>query len=1148
MSNVDDELVESAQSSKAVTDKANTNKSAEDSAARPNVQRTSGRRTSAQETSAHETNVRKTQSLSTNPTRTNPTSTNAPGSNHTSSNPEPSHQRTAGFSEAQPSVTRVSEEPDIALDRGEVPSLNPNEPELLKNNSLAAQSQQPMPFPVESTHVAGAPILYVGLGASAGGLEALCDFFDCLPCDTEATFIIVQHLSPDFKSLMDELLGKHTSMPVQNVVDGVKALPNSVYLIPARKNVMLAEGRLYLADQMQNQGVNLPIDVFFKSLAESARDRSVAIILSGTGSDGSRGLKAIKESGGLVLVQEPESAKFDGMPISAVQTGLADFTLTSSELAENLARYSKHPRIVSDAAPLKHQLEQDSDLMQRIFELLRQEGYIDFSHYKATTVARRIEQRIGINQLHTLREYLNLLEESVKEIQTLGRELLINVTRFFRDTDAFEFVEQRIVSRIVEKAGEGQELRIWVAGCSTGEEPYSLAILFDEAIKKSDKNLKLKVFATDVDSEAIAEASSGQFSNEIVNELSQDRLDTYFQEIHGGYEVRTDLRKLVVFAHHNMITDPPFSNIDFISCRNVLIYFQHAAQKKVLAGFHFSLKADAPIFFGSSESIGELKDYFEQIDDRSRIYKKISNLKLPVGSVLRQPIDKSVPRLGIPPVSTILRSYRGQSARETSFDHVKDNLLNSVVGSCIILNGDCQAVHVYGDGGKYMNAVVAGRVSTRIQDMILPELSMALDTALSKARNTRATVLYENMPVEIADSPGSVDMRTEYFEQSKNQSAFYAVTISDSKLPGDTRKNIQSFNISEQASQRIRDLENDILHKQEHLQATNEELETTNEELQSANEELMSSNEELQSTNEELQSVNEELFTVNSEFQQKISELTVANDDLDNVLSSTAIGIVFLDENCRIRRLTEVARRFFNTLPSDIGRPLDHISHDLKYPELFEDIRRVMSNLRSIRREVFSLAGEFVQVKLIPYKSSDTPESKGCIISVTDLSHRTLSDQEQQKKQQRKKLASENRGQTGHPVSVLNVLIVDDNDEDRYAMRSYLESIPSVSISTYEADSVNSGLDSLDNFDIDICLLDYRLDDENASDFIREAKRRRHSVPVILVSGVEREAIKRNMDLKDESMYISKAELSPLVLELSIKHALGSSIAATADI
>jgi len=991
------------------------------------------------------------------------------------------------------------------------------------------------------------PILYVGIGASAGGLEALCELFDNLPADTGAAFVVVQHLSPDFKSVMDELLAKHTTMPIQNVVDGVHVHPNSIYLLPARKNMMLAEGKLYLADQMKNQGVNLPIDVFFKSLAECARDRAVAIILSGTGSDGSHSLKSMKESGGLVLVQDPENAKFDGMPMSAVRTGLADFTLTTVGIARQLASYARHSSIADRVAPLKNQLDEDSDLMQRVFELLRQEGYIDFSHYKATTVARRIEQRIGINQLHTLRDYLDLLEDSTKEIQTLGRELLINVTRFFRDTEAFEFLEKRVVSRIVEKATDGQEIRVWVAGCSTGEEPYSVAMLFDEAIKKSDKNLKLKVFGTDVDSEAIAEASAGQYTREVISEVSEERIDKYFNQVHGGYEVRAELRKLVVFAHHNMITDPPFSNIDLITCRNVLIYFQHAAQKKVLAGFHFSLKRDAPIFFGSSESIGELKDYFQQLDDRSRVYKKISNIRLPIGSVLRQPLDQTVPRLGIPPVASLLRGYRNNQSRDTGFDHVKDSLLNTFIGSCIILNSDCQAVHVYGEGGRYMQAVVAGRVSTRVQDMILPELSMALDTALSKTRNTRAAVIYENMPIVIGEEQSSIDMRAEYFEQSKSNAGFYAVTITDSKVKGESRRNPESLNISDQASQRIRDLENDILHKQEHLQATNEELETTNEELQSANEELMSSNEELQSTNEELQSVNEELFTVNSEFQQKISELTVANDDLDNVLSSTAIGIVFLDENCRIRRLTEVARRFFNTLPSDIGRPLDHISHDLRYPELFEDIRRVMSNLRSIRREVFSLAGEFVQVKLVPYKSSDSSGRKGCIISVTDLSHRTLSEQEQRKKERRKQLASEHRGQLEHPASLLNVLVLDDNVEDRYTIRSYMQKITSLSISTFEAESVEEGISCLRQNDIDVCLLDFKLSGENASNFIDQCKKNQFSVPVILVSGMAREAILQDMNLAENAMYINKGELSPLVLELSIKHSLGSSIAATAD-
>ncbi len=992
----------------------------------------------------------------------------------------------------------------------------------------------------------GTPALFVGLGASAGGLEALCDFFDALPSDTGCAFIVVQHLSPDFKSLMDELLSKHTEMPVKNVVDGVRVRSNSVYLMPARKDMVLEGGKLYITDQVQNQGVNLPIDGFFKSLAENATDRSVAVIFSGTGSDGSRGLKAIKEAGGLVLVQEPQSAKFDGMPISAIQTGLADFTLAPDAVAEHLSRYSKHPRIINEVTPFKRELEQDSDVMNRIFELLRAECDIDFSHYKASTVARRIEQRIGINQVHTLREYLGLLEESVREIQILGRELLINVTQFFRDTEAFDLVEEQVISRVVDKASEGQELRVWVAGCSTGEEPYSIAMLFDEAISASEKNLKLKVFATDVDSMAMAEASAGRYSREIIAEVSQERLNRYFQEIHGGFEVRTHLRKLVVFAHHNMISDPPFSNIDFISCRNVLIYFQHAVQKKVLAGFHFSLKPDAPIFFGSSESIGDLKAYFESLNESSRVYKKISNIKLPIGSLMRQPSEHRAPRLGIPPVSNLLRNYRGQQSRDANYDHVKDSLLNSFIGACVILNADCQAVHVYGNGGRYMHSMAAGRVSTRIQDLILPELSMAIDTALNKAKATRTMVKYDNIPVKIEEELVSISLRIEYFETSTGKAAYYALTMEEAAREGKNNalKEIPDFDIGAQANQRIRDLENDILHKQEHLQATNEELETTNEELQSANEELMSSNEELQSTNEELQSVNEELFTVNSEFQQKITELTVANDDLDNVLSSTAIGIVFLDENGRIRRLTEVARRFFNTMPSDIGRPLDHISHDLKYPDLFDDIRSVMSNLRSIRREVFSISGEFVQVKLVPYKPSDSSGRKGCIISVADLSHRTLSDAERLKKQQRRRKASENRGSE---MSMLNVLIVDDNTDDRFAIANYLDRVKSVSIASYEADSVESAIACIESKDIDVCLLDFKLANEDASDFLKKAARSKYSVPVILVSELERDILAEKMNLEDTAMYISKGELSPLVLELSIKHALGSSIAMMAD-
>ncbi len=983
------------------------------------------------------------------------------------------------------------------------------------------------------------PSLFVGIGASAGGLEALCDFFDALPSTTNCTYIVVQHLSPDFKSLMDELLAKHTDMPVQNVNNGVVAKPNCVYLMPARKAMRLENGRLFIDDQVISKGINLPIDVFFKSLAVDAKDRSVAAIFSGTGSDGSRGLKAIKEGGGLVLVQDPESAKFNGMPISAIQTGLADFTLAPEGIAEHLVRFAKHPRILDKHTPFKKELEQDTDVMKHIFDLLRMECGIDFSYYKATTVARRIEQRIGINHLHTLREYHALLEESVREIQILGRELLINVTQFFRDTEAFKLVEQQVISRVVEKASEGQELRVWVAGASTGEEPYSIAMLFHEAIENSGKELKLKVFATDVDNGAMAEASAGQYSREILNEVPPAYLEKYFQEIHGGFEVRTFLRKLVVFANHNMITDPPFSNIDFISCRNVLIYFQHTAQKKVLSSFHFSLKPDAPIFFGSSESIGELRDYFEAIDDSSRVYKKISNLKLPMGSILRQPVADKPPRLGIPPVSSLLRNYRNHQGRDASYDHVKDSLINSMLGACVILNADCQAMHVYGNAGKYMHSMTAGRVSTRIQDMVVPEMSMTLDTALAKAKSTRSPVIYENVMIDLNGESVSLTFRAEFFEPGSDGPAYYALTIEESKELAVERKDAPSFNINAQTSQRIRDLENDILHKQEHLQATNEELESTNEELQSANEELMSSNEELQSTNEELQSVNEELFTVNSEFQEKITELTVANDDLDNVLFSTAIGIVFLDENACIRRLTEVARRFFNTMPSDVGRPLEHISHDLKYPELFEDIRRVMSNLRSIRREVFSISGELVQVKLVPYKSSDSGGRKGCIISVADLSHRTLSDAEQLKKQKRRRLASENRS---HQHPILNVLVVDNDSNSRSSITNYLSLITSVSVTVFEADSVESAMGAIETQDIDVCFLDYKLALSSDADFLKRSNQREYSVPVIQVVDYDRDKLADSTKIEDSAMYINKVELSPLMLEQSIKQALGSSV------
>jgi len=739
------------------------------------------------------------------------------------------------------------------------------------------------------------PTHFVGIGASAGGLEALQDVFGNMPIDTGAAFIVVQHLSPDYKSMMPELLSRHTQMPIHEVTDGMVIEANNVYLMPARKNMLIAEGKLLLADQVPDTHPQMPIDSFLRSLAEDQQHKAVGVVLSGTGSDGTRGIKAMKEAGGLVMVQEPASAKFDGMPMSAYSTGLADILLPAKEMGESLQSFFRHPSISGQSTLLKSSTGSESDSLDEIFKLLRRQSSINFSHYKASTVARRIERRLGINQLTTLESYLRLLLESPKELQVLSKELLIGVTRFFRDDEIFSKLENDIIPRIAERSVvNGDPIRIWVAGCSSGEEAYSIAMLVDEYLNEHSIEKRVSIFATDIDDDSIAEASAGIYPLDISLDISESRLKRYFLLKNERYVVSQQLREMVIFASHNLLEDPPFSDIDLVTCRNVLIYFQYPAQKKVLSSLFFALKRNGTLWLGPSESLGDLQSHFETIEERSKLYEKISNQRIPVGN--SPPALSGVMAAAanmMPPVSSFLKA--GRATSRNSFDSVLERLIIEYAPDCIVLNDVFDAVHVYGNVSAYIKPLRAGKVSNNIKDIVIDDLAVAISTALYRCEKNGEDVFYQDIGIRHQNGEESyIDLSIFYVKEKERTSApaYYILQfIGGEKAPLDRVK--VSFDAGEQSRQRIQDLEQELLKKQEHLQVTVEELETTNEELQSANEELMSANEELQSTNEELQSVNEELYTVNSEYQEKIAELTEANDDLDSVINATNIGICF---------------------------------------------------------------------------------------------------------------------------------------------------------------------------------------------------------------------------------------------------------------
>ena len=814
-----------------------------------------------------------------------------------------------------------------------------------------------------------APSHFVAIGASAGGLEALQQFVRNMPDNSDMAFMLVQHLSPDFKSLMDELLSQHTKMRVMNATEGLQVQRNTIYLIPPRKNMMIAEGCLLLVDQMPHRGNNFPIDIFFRSLAEDQLHRSIAIVLSGTGSDGSRGIQSIKEVGGLVVVQAPEDAKFNGMPYRAVKTGLADIVAPGAEIPKKLIQYISHPMVNGSLSKLSEQVEGAEAAFKEIYELLKNRSDIDFSQYKTSTVSRRIERRIGINGLSNISQYHSLLLRNPNELQALAKNMLIGVTRFFRDTDAYETLEKLIIPQIFENSPADEPIRVWVAGCSSGEEAYSMAILFDEAMQARGVARSIKIFATDVDSDATTEASNGQFDLNISADMSEQRLKRYFIQSEECYTIVSSVRHMVVFATHNLLKDPPFSNCQLSVCRNVLIYFQPPAQKKILSMLHFSLQASGYLFLGASESLGDIAPYFEVVDERNRIYSKISTSRiLPDTIPPANPVSHTLRASQTPSVEHLVRNYQ-QHQKPSSYVTAMETLINDYVPACILLNLDLEVMHVYGNIGPFTRKLQAGRFSAKINDFIAEDLSIAVSTSLHRAAKEQQNVKYGDVQFKHSENGNMrITIRAVYIPAANTATPYIALVFEcPSQSPDQDVDNVIKFDASSESHTRIHDLEQALQRSREDLQVTVEELETTNEELQSSNEELMASNEELQSTNEELQSVNEELYSVNSEYQQKIDEISQVNLDLDNIIKSAEIGFIFLDDAMLIRRFSPLAAKTVNLIEADLGRPFHHISHSLKYEAFLNDISFVVDSEAVIEKEIESHKGMKIWLKIAPY-------------------------------------------------------------------------------------------------------------------------------------------------------------------------------------
>ncbi|MFR6034873.1 MAG: chemotaxis protein CheB [Desulfovibrio piger] len=813
----------------------------------------------------------------------------------------------------------------------------------------------------------------VGIGASAGGLEALQQFFSAVPDNSGLAFVVIQHLSPDYKSLMAEILGKYTSMMVLQAENGMEVEPNIVYLIPPKKNMTIKNGRLLLTDYVHG-AINHPIDTFLASLAEERKAHVLCVILSGTGSDGTSGIKSIKEHDGLVLVQDPASAKFDGMPRSAINTGLADFVLPPRELAEEILNFSNYPAIVDISD--NEELFSDKDTLSLIYLTMKRVSGIDFTYYKKTTVLRRIERRMVVTHCPTLSSFAHLLEENQNEVDLLVKDILIGVTKFFRDAEFFEKLKHTVIYNILENSGSTDPIRIWSAGCSTGEEAYSLAILFHEAMDEKKLHRDIKIFATDVDTKAIEQAGKGVFSESIVDDVSAERLARFFIKRNDQYQICKDIRKMIIFAPHNMLSDPPFGKLALICCRNVLIYFQPVLQKGLFAIFHSALKNGGYLFLGKSETASEYSKVFTPVSIAEKIYMHRSDAKMD---------DLMPPAFNIPNIQTAIPSATGLAHREENnlaMENVYSHFLEKFLPASVVVDDQNNILHFFGGYSDYLN-LAPGKATFNFFTLVNKDINLVSSTAINRCRMEKKAVTYTGVSVDTLTGRRVIDLSVQpIIDSSGIDTGLLAILFVEH---GETTLDgiVEKYDINITAAQRITDLEHELQVSQNDLRTTIGELETVNEELQAANEELLTANEELQSSNEELQSVNEELYTVNSEFQQKLDELTTMTNDLSNFLSSTMIGILFVDSHLNIRKFTEYIGREFQLESQDVGRSMQIFAHSFPDEDIVTDARNVLKDLTPVDREVVGMNGRFYTMRIAPYRTTEN-SIRGLVITVID--------------------------------------------------------------------------------------------------------------------------------------------------------------------
>lgn len=838
----------------------------------------------------------------------------------------------------------------------------------------------------------------VGIGASAGGLAALKNLFKAMPNDSGAAFVVIQHLDPKHESLTAEILTRSASMPVVQVVDGMAVEANHVYVIPPNAYLTLEGHHFKLNEPVLRHGLRMPIDTFLWSLAEQQQERAIAIIVSGTGSDGTLGLRAIKGSGGLVLAQSPDSADYEGMPNSAIATGLVDFTCPVEEMPAHLEHYLQHPYIREQS-----DTKQDADIpkdqksqLSAILAFLKNRIGHDFRAYKQGTLGRRIARRMELHHLKTMPEYLSYMRNNEDEANLLFKDLLISVTAFFRDPDAFSSFEQKVIIPLVASKHNDQPIRVWIPGCATGEEAYSIAMLLVENLEKNHKHCSIQIFASDIDETALNHGRAGLYPENIVANVSETRLQRFFSKEAHSYRIKKSLRELVTFASQNLISDPPFSKLDIISCRNLLIYLSAEVQSKVLTLFHFALRENGHLFLGHSETSSQQENLFKPLAKKWRIYQRTgaarsSSVEFPIATGM----TRSTPQFASKQIYDNKQIRLGDVAQQF--------LLQEFAPAAVLVNVKHQIVHFSGPTSRYLEQP-SGSPSQDLLVLAKHELRAKLRLALRQVTQESKRVVIDDVQILRESGCLGVKVVLRPVNLPHINEAMILITFEDQDLTTEQNNHLQS---APQKSPRsldesslIEQMEAELHITREVMQTNIEEWESANEELQAANEEVMSVNEELQSSNEELesskeelQSMNEELTTVNNQYKDKVEELAKINDDLDNLLSSTNIATLFIDNHLRIGRFTPATKKLLNLISSDVGRPISDIRLKFSDSALIEDIRQVLSELSPVECEVKTEDGSYYLRRILPYRTNDN-RIEGVVITFIDISQRKQSEED----------------------------------------------------------------------------------------------------------------------------------------------------------